>query len=53
MEALESINRAENGIFQGCGAPVGPKRLNATPYTPCCVWCERKIEASFVRETIL
>ena len=45
MEALERIDRGAYGVCQECGGPVGLERLDAMPYTPYCVRCERKVEA--------
>jgi DnaK suppressor protein len=45
MEALERIDRGAYGVCQECGGPISLERLDAMPYTPYCVRCERKVEA--------
>jgi RNA polymerase-binding protein DksA len=45
MEALERIDRGVYGVCQECSGPIGLERLDAMPYTPYCVRCERKVEA--------
>ena len=45
MAALERIDRGAYGVCQECGGPIGLERLDAMPYTPYCVRCERKVEA--------
>jgi DnaK suppressor protein len=45
MEALERLDRGAYGTCQECAGPIGFERLDAMPYTPYCVRCERKVEA--------
>ena len=47
-QVIEALERLDGGIFglcQTCGGPIGQDRLDAMPYTPYCVQCERKVEA--------
>jgi RNA polymerase-binding protein DksA len=44
MEALERIDCGTYGVCQECTAPIGLERLDAMPYTPYCIQCERKVE---------
>jgi RNA polymerase-binding protein DksA len=46
MEALERLDRGTYGVCVECSAPITFERLDAMPYTPYCVRCERKVEAS-------
>lgn len=45
-EALERIEAGTFGRCEGCGCEIPEERLNAVPYTSCCVHCERKRERS-------
>ncbi|HVX90855.1 MAG TPA: TraR/DksA C4-type zinc finger protein [Candidatus Paceibacterota bacterium] len=45
VEALKRIDEGTFGICQFCGDQIGLERLDAAPYTPYCVQCERKVEA--------
>lgn len=45
IEALKRLDDGNFGICQGCADAIGRERLNAMPYTPYCVRCERTVEA--------
>jgi DnaK suppressor protein len=45
MKALERVDRGDYGICQECGEPIGLPRLEAMPYAPYCIGCERRVEA--------
>ena len=45
MEALKRLDDGAFGLCQECGGQIGLERLDAMPYTPYCVQCERKVEA--------
>jgi DnaK suppressor protein len=45
MEALERLDRGAFGVCRECGGVISAERLNAMPYTPYCIQCERKAEA--------
>jgi len=44
VTALERLDAGGFGLCQQCGRPIGRERLDAVPYTPYCVQCERKAE---------
>jgi DnaK suppressor protein len=47
-QVIAALARLDGGVFglcQKCGGPIGQERLDAMPYTPHCVQCERTIEA--------
>jgi RNA polymerase-binding transcription factor DksA len=44
-EALERIEQGTYGTCVVCGRAIDKWRLDALPYTPYCVHCERQIEA--------
>jgi DnaK suppressor protein len=44
-EALQRIENGDYGVCQDCGKNVLKARLDAIPYTPYCVDCERRHEA--------
>ena len=47
-QVVEALKRLDDGTFgrcQDCGVPIGRERLDAAPYTPYCIQCERKVEA--------
>ncbi|HEX4131933.1 MAG TPA: TraR/DksA family transcriptional regulator [Pirellulales bacterium] len=40
----DAIRRTDDGTFgicENCGKPIAPARLEAIPYTPCCIDCAR------------
>jgi DnaK suppressor protein len=42
-----ALGRVQDGSFgecQHCGSEIGPKRLEALPWTPYCIDCQEKIE---------
>jgi DnaK suppressor protein len=45
VEALKRLDGGTFGLCQRCGGEIGLERLDAAPYTPYCVECERKVEA--------
>jgi RNA polymerase-binding transcription factor DksA len=45
MEALQRIDDGTFGTCRECGGPIDPARLDAVPFTPYCIQCERKVEA--------
>lgn len=45
IDALKRVDAGTFGICQKCGIHIGFERLDAVPYTPYCVQCERKIES--------
>lgn len=42
--ALERLKEGAFGECVECGNPIGPKRLEALPWTPYCIDCQEKIE---------
>ena len=42
--ALERLNEGSFGECVNCGNQIGPKRLEALPWTPYCIDCQEKIE---------
>jgi DnaK suppressor protein len=42
--ALERLKDGRFGECIQCGAEIGAKRLEALPWTPCCIGCQEKIE---------
>ena len=42
--ALERLNEGSFGECVSCGNQIGPKRLEALPWTPYCIDCQEKIE---------
>ena len=46
MEALERLDRGTYGNCIACGNPIAAERLDAMPYAPYCVRCERKVEGT-------
>jgi len=44
MEALQRLDSGTFGVCGQCGGPIGWARLDAMPYTPYCVECERNVE---------
>jgi DnaK suppressor protein len=42
--ALQRINDGSYGECLMCGDSIGPKRLEAVPWTPYCIRCQEKIE---------
>jgi DnaK suppressor protein len=43
----QALNRMLDGSFGECvhcGEEIGAKRLEALPWTPCCIICQEKIE---------
>jgi DnaK suppressor protein len=44
LDALQRIEEGTYGRCQQCGEPIPKARLEAIPFTPNCVSCERKSE---------
>jgi RNA polymerase-binding transcription factor DksA len=44
IAALQRIDDGTYGQCVGCGARIGKARLDALPFTPYCVDCERRLE---------
>lgn len=42
--ALERLNEGSFGQCIQCGSQIGPKRLEALPWTPYCIDCQEKME---------
>lgn len=42
--ALERLDEGSFGECVNCGNQIGPKRLEALPWTPYCIDCQEKIE---------
>jgi DnaK suppressor protein len=45
VEALKRLDEGTFGVCQNCGGQIGLERLDAAPYMPYCVQCERRVEA--------
>lgn len=43
-EALKRLEHKEFGVCQLCRGDIGPKRLEAIPWTPYCIDCQQKAE---------
>jgi DnaK suppressor protein len=53
--ALAHWNQGTYGICESCQKPISLGRLNALPYTPFCIICEREMEkhpAVLVRQSV-
>jgi DnaK suppressor protein len=44
VAALQRLDEGTFGACQKCGGQIGRERLDAAPYTPCCVQCARQQE---------
>jgi DnaK suppressor protein len=47
-QVADALRRLDEGVFglcQKCGSQIGIERLTATPYTPYCIRCARRMEA--------
>lgn len=44
LDALRRINEGSYGRCQQCQAPIAKPRLDAIPFAPYCIRCEREIE---------
>ena len=44
MDALRRIENGSFGVCEGCGQPIATDRLDALPFTPHCIACERQRE---------
>jgi RNA polymerase-binding transcription factor DksA len=44
--ALQRIEQGTFGVCEDCGGKIAPARLEALPYTPYCIDCERIRETS-------
>jgi RNA polymerase-binding protein DksA len=45
VDALKRVDEGTFGLCQKCGCQIGFERLDAAPYAPYCVQCERVVEA--------
>jgi RNA polymerase-binding transcription factor DksA len=52
VAALERIDKGTFGRCQECGKEIPEERLQALPYTPYCVDCARKLQASAGQEPL-
>jgi DnaK suppressor protein len=43
VEALERLDRGTFGVCEQCHQPISRDRLEAIPYAPYCIECERKL----------
>lgn len=50
QSALRKIGDGTYGICEGCGEPIGMKRLQARPVTTFCINCKSEMEAEEKRE---
>lgn len=46
ISALQRLDRGDFGMCEQCGKPIGKERLDAMAYTPHCIDCVRRDEAS-------
>jgi DnaK suppressor protein len=44
QQALSRVREGSFGECVHCGTEIGPKRLEALPWTPYCINCQEKIE---------
>lgn len=49
--ALRRIDEGTFGRCQRCGRPIARQRLQAIPYAPYCIDCERQLEAEAEAES--
>jgi DnaK suppressor protein len=50
-----ALNRIKDGSFGECvrcGAEIGPKRLEALPWTPYCIECQEKLEKGEIADPV-
>jgi DnaK suppressor protein len=51
----QALNRVQEGSFGECvqcGTEIGPKRLEALPWTPYCIDCQEKIENGEIEDPV-
>jgi DnaK suppressor protein len=51
----QALNRVQDGSYgecQHCGEEIGPKRLEALPWTPYCIDCQEKIENGQIEDPV-
>jgi len=51
----QALNRMQEGSFGECvhcGLEIGPKRLEALPWTPYCIDCQGKIENGEIEDPV-
>lgn len=51
-QALERINDGSYGDCLHCSTTIGPKRLEALPWTPYCIACQEKIENGEIEDPV-
>ena len=49
--ALERLDEGSFGECVNCGNQIGPKRLEALPWTPYCIDCQERIERGEMANT--
>ncbi|HEX3470834.1 MAG TPA: TraR/DksA family transcriptional regulator [Silvibacterium sp.] len=55
MLVRQALNRVQDGSFGECvhcGIEIGPKRLEALPWTPNCIDCQEKIENGEIEDPV-
>jgi DnaK suppressor protein len=50
--ALERLQDGTYGECIYCGNTIGAKRLEAVPWTPCCIGCQEKIERGELEDPV-
>jgi DnaK suppressor protein len=50
--ALERLQDGSFGECLQCGTTIGPKRLEALPWTPHCIECQEKIEKGEIEDPV-
>jgi DnaK suppressor protein len=50
QEALDRITEGSYGECINCGEEIGPKRLEAIPWTPHCIRCQELMEQGLLTE---
>jgi DnaK suppressor protein len=51
----QALGRVKEGTFgecAHCGNEIGPKRLEALPWTPCCIECQEKVEKGEIEDPV-
>jgi len=55
MLVRQALNRVQDGTFGECvqcSVEIGPKRLEALPWTPHCIDCQEKIENGEIEDPV-
>lgn len=45
-DTIRRVRDGRYGFCEDCGQKIAPERLQVAPYTPCCIKCQKKREAS-------